>query len=617
MPTGDVPPVLHRLLESGERYPDPAITQTTVWVTMRDGVRLATEIYSPPKLPAPVALVRTPYVRQARAQAYLELVRRGYVVVAQDCRGTGDSEPDFWDFAVYETEDGHDLVEWISRQDWCDGFIGSFGGSYEAWTQYSHAFHPAMSTIVPQVGGHAAGLPHTRPSLYMFVNAYGRTIGKGENVDAEQSADVILDLAAVERAMLSETLAGGFFNEPLHPVLPDALLQEHPTLHSLSPAERQTYLHDHYRRLPPAERAAFLKLALGESIFTFPMFERLSDLFGRQEQSYSYLFPYTRDPDFYSRFHAPALVIMGWYDWALDLALTAFEKLSRDAPKDVRTRSRLLITPDAHNMPGYKEGREHARYGSMYRGPGIVDVHAYWYDSVRADRLDEWPTVTYHLMGANEWRTATAWPPPEAEPVALYLNGDGTLARDEPPLGGEPNRYVYDPEDPTPTVGGSIVSAVYTPGSCDVSEVQSRPDVLTYTTAPLEEDLDVVGTVRVRLFASSTARDTDFHARLSDVFPDGRAIQLQSGVLRARYRDPAEARLLEPGTVYELEIFVGSTGNRFKQGHCVRIDISSADFPKHDRNSNRGGEPGPPIPAEQTIYCDAQRPSRVILPVLA
>jgi putative CocE/NonD family hydrolase len=175
---------------------------------------------------------------------------------------------------------------------------------------------------------------------------------------------------------------------------------------------------------------------------------------------------------------------------------------------------------------------------------------------------------------------------------------------------------VYDPNDPTPTVGGSIVSSVYPPGSVDVSEAQRRSDVIAYTTAPLERDLDVVGPLRLILYASSTAVDTDFIGRLSDVFPDGRAIQLQNGALRARYRNVTEPELLEPARVYRLEIDMWATANRFKAGHRVRLDVSSADFPRFDRNSNRGGEPGPAIAAEQTLYHDQEHPSHLVLSVI-
>jgi putative CocE/NonD family hydrolase len=248
-----------------------------------------------------------------------------------------------------------------------------------------------------------------------------------------------------------------------------------------------------------------------------------------------------------------------------------------------------------------------------------VDLLLRWYAVLREGTTDSWPVVIYYLMGANEWRIADDWPLPDTRQIRFYLGAGGTLTDEQPKEISYPDCYTYDPEDPTPTVGGSIVSSVYPPGSVDVSQVQKRPDVLTYTTPVLERDVDVVGPLRLILYASSSAVDTDFCARLSDLFPDGRAIQLQSGILRARYRGGAgdeEPKLLEPGRIYRFEIDMWATANRFRAGHCLRIDICSADFPRFDRNTNRGGEPGTPAPARQTICHGAQHPSHFLLSVL-
>ena len=219
-------------------------------------------------------------------------------------------------------------------------------------------------------------------------------------------------------------------------------------------------------------------------------------------------------------------------------------------------------------------------------------------------------------MGANEWRSAEDWPLPDAQETAFYLGAGGTLSTVTPHEQQAADQYVYDPLDPTPTVGGAVVSYVYAAGSVDVNAVQQRGDVLTYTTEPLELDVDVVGPLRMVLYASSTAVDTDFAARLSDVFPDGRAIQLQNGVLRARHRNLERgAELLVPGEIYELEIDMWATANRFKAGHRIRLDLSSSDFPRFDRNTNLGGAPGDPVRATQTIYREAPHPSHLVLPI--
>ena len=221
-------------------------------------------------------------------------------------------------------------------------------------------------------------------------------------------------------------------------------------------------------------------------------------------------------------------------------------------------------------------------------------------------------------MGANEWCAASEWPPAEARRRELYFGPAGTLSWDEPPEWSEPDRYTYDPQDPTPTVGGSILSNVYPPGSVDVSELQLRTDVLTFTTEPLEHDLDVVGPLSAGRCTRARARPTRTSSRgCRDVFPDGRAIQLQNGVVRGRYRDTGgDPALLEPGTIYRLEIGMAATANRFAAGHRLRVDICSADFPKLERNANRGGEPGPPVRAVQTIFHGSAYPSHLVAHVI-
>jgi putative CocE/NonD family hydrolase len=259
---------------------------------------------------------------------------------------------------------------------------------------------------------------------------------------------------------------------------------------------------------------------------------------------------------------------------------------------------------------------EHPELHHSYRFTSNFELQFRWYEAVRQGKIEGWPTVIYYLMGANEWQAADSWPLKDAQPIPFYLSANGGLTTDKP-KSTAPDTYAYDPNDPTPTIGGSIVSYVYPPGSVDVSSVEKRKDVLTFTTPPLERDLDVVGPLRLILYASSSAVDTDFAARLSDVFPDGRSIQLQNSVLRARYRNlDGDPELLEPGRIYPFEIDLWATANRFKVGHRVRLDLASADFPRFDRNTNRGGSDGPPIVATQTIYHDPEHPSHLLLPVV-
>lgn len=616
----DVAPDLKRILESEPhtpaRYEASAIRRETLFVAMRDGIRLATDLYLPPELPAPAIAVRTPYDRTQLAEKLIPFAQRGYVVIAQDVRGTGDSEPNHWDTFIYEGEDGIDLVEWITQQSWFDGFIGSCGGSYVGSTQWGMAMHPRMSAIAPEVAG--LGVRHeATPNYYLYVNAFSHSVGKGED-------KVPIPLWEMERRMLQRTLAGGYYNDPLELPLRDAVLEQYPNLRCLSLTERKHWLWKLYRTSAPAQRVELIKLATGESSITFG--SALGAAFS-PEASGLLRFPRAGVIDLVRSLHAPALIITGWYDWGNGDTLATWQLLKRAGCEPARSRSRLVIAPCAHNMPGYREGREsHPELDLVYRSANITGNHRTanmrdlllrWYAAVREDTLDAWPVVTYYLMGANEWYTALAWPPPGTQLYALYLGSNGTLSSEPPARPSNPDTYTYDPNDPTPTVGGSIVSFVYTPGSVDISEVQRRSDVLTYTSSVFAHDMDVVGPLRLILYASSSAVDTDFSARLSDVFPDGRAIHLQNCTLRARYRNPnGEPELLEPGRIYRFEIDLWATANRFKAGHRLRLDISSADFPKFDRNTNRGGEPGAPIPAQQNIYHDPEHPSHLLVSIL-
>lgn len=604
----DAAPTLQHILSADVRSPLPfeasEIAPQTVLITTRDGTRLATELYMPPgDGPYPAIALRTPYGRGQLSTTLLEFARHGYVVVAQDCRGTGDSEPNDWDYYVYEREDSYDLVEWVSQQPWFDGFLAGCGGSYLAQTQWCMALHPRMSTIVPEVGG--LGVACHTARLHMFLNAYARSVGKGER-------KLTISYEDLERSMLEETLAGGQFNEPLHQPFREALLQRYAALRALAPPRRKGWLWNYYCTLCAADRADLIRLALDVRHITNTDVENLSSLFGQHIAHDAHMFAFPRPDELCQAVQAPALMVTGWYDWGLNDALATWELLMRHASERVRSDSRLLITPAAHNTPGYREGQQaHPELSRSYRTAQIGQLLMQWFTQTRARTLDSWPRVIYYLMGANEWRAASQWPPAEARPKTFYLGANGTLS-ERVACTSAPDRYVYDPLHPTPTVGGSIVSSVYTPGSCDVSEVQSRSDVLTYTTEPLPTDLDVVGPICVTLYASSSAADTDFTARLSDVFPDGRAIQLQNGLLRARYRD-GQPELLKPGYVYRLEIDLWATANRFRAGHCLRLDIASADFPRFERNINRGGEAGGPQAAVQTIYHDSERPSSLRL----
>jgi len=615
-PLAEVAPDLARLLNE-EKWPTPQFSASeiqchTVRVLMRDGVRLATDLYLPPKFPAPVVVMRTPYGRdlemRGQAAVMVGLARRGYIVVSQDCRGTGGSEPDHWVYFVYETEDGHDCIEWITQQDWYGGFIGSFGGSYNGQTQWPMAMHPRMSTIIP--GNCALEMVANTVRPYMFLNAYARVMGNGNKL--------AIPLTEMERYFEKETMAGGYFNEPLHSPFSAALLQRFPDLRTMPPNEAKRWLWEQYCAMTCTQRVEFIKQALHTETIDSVEFGKLPAVFGQQISVSGITIPYADPAEGCRRLCAPPLIRTGWYDWNVRDTLLTWETLRREGKPEVAEHARLIISHSAHNMPGYQVGGD--EHPELVRIPSSLDqlgLMTRWYDAVAQGTTDRWPRVIYYLMGANEWRVASDWPVPEAKQITFYLGNKQRLTSEPPRQSSRPDSYTYDPTNPTPTVGGSIVSFLYRPGSLDVSKVQARSDVLTYSSEILKQDLDVVGPLRMILYASSSALDTDFAVRLSDVFPDGRAIALQTGMLRARYRNIAEPAWLEPGRIYPFEIDMWATANRFKAGHRLRIDISSADFPRYDRNSNRGGDLGEPIAATQTIYHDPERPSHLIVSVLS
>jgi putative CocE/NonD family hydrolase len=604
----DLAPELEQMLTRGTevpvRFARSDIRRTTVWVTMRDGVRLATEVYLPPTPKAPSIVMRTPYGRATSdfPEFCNTLACAGYAVISQDCRGTGDSEPESWEYYVYEWEDGHDFVDWIASQPWFDGYIGGCGGSYVAQTQWCMSFHTGMSAIIPEVGG--LGIAYHTARLYMFLNAYARTVGKG-------SEKVQIGLDELERQILPETLAGGFANEPLQKPFSAALRTQFPALRSLDQTDGRRWLIERYRHLPPADRAALVKSALEDDQVTISSIEAMASVFGHEVSHDAHMFACRPAEELCRSIQAPPLMVTGWYDWGLNDALATWRGLMQFAPPSVREHTRLIIGPNTHNLPGYHEGQEgHPELKRNFRTRNIIDLLEHWHSTVRANAVGSWPTAIYYLMGANEWQAADAWPPSDAVPFTLHLGSGGTLRSKPAAAGSAPDRYVYDPNDPTPTVGGDIVSYVYSPGSVDVSNVQKRSDVVTYTTAEFASCVDVVGPMRLVLYASSSAVDTDFSVRLSDVFPDGRAIQIQSGLLRTRFRNKGSApKLLVSGQIYCLEIDMWATANRFAVGHRLRIDVCSSDFPRFDRNANLGGASGFPVGAEQTLYHDPDYPS--------
>ena len=548
-----------------EEIPSPCVFEGEVMIPMRDGTKLAANIFRPKADGRfPVILMRTPYGKPdekwGEAKRYIPA---GYVMVVQDCRGRGKSEGE-WDPFRYDVRDGFDTQEWVGQQTWCNGEIGTTGGSYVGWTQWSAAPNGSryLKTMVPVVP---------------FGNAY--------------------DLAYCGGAFQLALLMGWGSAVGGVTVNPDKL----PEI---------------YRHLP-------------------------LDTFGDQfEKKVGYLNEWIRHPEYddywkqrgmdyrYADVTVPALNIGGWYDIFSKTTIELVNQVrasSRD--RNVRRNEFVVMGPWTHGAGARKVGElDFGAEAMLDLGNLQFQWFEYWLKGHETG-VQDWPAVYLFTMGENRWRGENEWPLKRTRFTSYYLHGrghantakgDGTLDTAAPPE-ETPDRFTYDPKDPVPSIGGNnLVGA--TAGPFDQSTAEARDDVLVYSTTPLAQDVEVTGPVKLVLWASSDARDTDFTAKLVDVDSAGKAYNLCEGILRARYRQgPGKPVLLEPGKSESFEIDLWVTSNLFRRGHRIRLEVSSSNFPRFDRNPNTGhkfGVDADLLPAHQTVLHEAAHPSHLVLPVI-
>ena len=549
----------------------PIRIELDVKVPMRDGVDLAADVYLPPSGgPFPTLLIRTIYHKQEpRYTAWTKrFVERGYAVVMQDCRGRHDSGG-AWEPYIHEADDGFDTHQWTGAQPWCDGNLGTFGISYVGFTQTLPATQrsPYLKALAPIASqqdnfGHFYVDGALQLHVAMFImNMAGSTMKRGSTA--------LMDWGELHRRL------------PLVSALDDIVDL---------PFYREAIRHH-----------------------TFDDFWKAYGLRGR-----------------YGEVEAPAYFISGWYDDLVHEAFKQYHGWSTQArTQEAQRLSRLLVGPWSHTNIGSAEP-----FGSVDFGAAAavdrIEEQLRWFDRRLKgidNGIDDEPPVRIFVMGENVWRSEEEWPLARTEYTRYYLRGrgpanslygSGSLSLEAP--GDEPaDRYSYDPEDPVPTLGGPYMLLTNS-GPWDRRPVERRDDVLVYSTEPLERDVEVTGPVTLTLFASSSAPDTDFTGTLVDVHPDGRAIILCEGLLRARFRESIESpTLLEPGKVYELSVKIWETSNLFKKGHRIRLEVSSSNFPRFDRNLNTGNAPGLDAEmavAEQAVFHDSARPSHLTLPVI-
>jgi putative CocE/NonD family hydrolase len=575
------------------------VVECNVPVPMRDGTVLSADVYrAADDRPTPVILTRTPYDKSAVGAIAagfdpMRAVRAGYTVVVQDTRGRYASEGRFYAFR-HEADDGYDTVEWCARQPWSSGPVGMYGRSYVGLTQWQAALRrpPHLAAIVPGI---------TAADYHEGWTYQGGAFELGFN--------------------LSWTL---------NTLATDSLWRRRHEIAGFGDVWAATI-------------EAIDAMSRGFRFLPLVSFEPL-----KVEDCAPYYFDWLAHPDYdeywqsldVSRHHhqitTPALNIGGWYDIFLGGTIANYLGMrEKGATDQARSGQRLLIGPWAHVTP-FANPVGDVDFGRLSSQAAIdLDgIYLRYYDRWLKGELngvDDEPTVRIFVMGDNVWRSENEWPLARARYVPYYFHSDGKanslrgdgLLGPEKPSDENADHFLYDPWHPVPTRGGGLCcyTATLPIGPYDQREIEERDDVLVYSTPPLEHDLEVTGPVVVTLFASSSAPDTDFTAKLVDVGPDGYARNLTDGIIRARYRDSPRGKPtpIEPGRVYEYTIDLWATSNVFKAGHQIRLEVSSSNFPRFDRNPNTGhafGRDKELRPALQTILHDRAHPSCVVLPVI-
>jgi putative CocE/NonD family hydrolase len=567
--------------------PVDIVIQHAVPMKTRDGVTLYADIYRPKTSDKfPVILMRTPYDKSVNwaVSPVFKMVSRGYIVIIQDVRGRYTSEGEWYPFK-HEQADGYDSVEWAAALPYCDGKVAMMGASYVGATQ--------MLAAIAQPPHLAAIAPNMTASNYHDGWTYQ---GGAFEQWFDQNWTSQLAQNTLQRLILENTnaLVGT-------PTLP---LADYPVFN--------------FGQLPADTKLTAALAPYYLDWLAHPDYDEYWKQWSIEEH--------------FSNLSVPMLQVGGWYDifnaGTLRNYIGAKNKGGNEA---ARTRQHLLIEIGGHAGFGRRIGD--VDFGPHAAENVYTDVILDWYDFLFKGIRNEFATakpVKLFVMGANEYRQEDDWPLPQAQSVKYFLHsagkanslaGDGSLSTSVPK--SEPSdTYVYNPASPVPTVGGPLCcdEKHREPGPRDQRSVENREDVLVYSTGPLAHDLEVTGPVTATFFVRSSAVDTDFTAKLVDVAPDGFAQNLTEGILRMRYRvSPEHAVLINPGQIYEISVDLWATSNVFLRGHSLRLEISSSNFPRFDRNLNTGEDikfARTFVAATNSILHDAQHPSALVLPVV-
>ena len=541
-------------------------------VPMRDGVKLYADVYRPRREGRyPVLVVRTPYgvQRDGVHQNLIRFAQHGYAVVNQDVRGRYESEGE-WDPFRHEAEDGYDTIQWAAAQPWSDGKVATQGGSYLGHVQWRAASlsPPNLVAMFPAVAS-----TNIYANWAYFGGAFRLSFDYGWGV-----------VRMPHRIMLPQY----WHTEPYIPA---------------------DWKYDHVlRHLPLAE--ADLENG-GSAIAHYRAW--------LQHQGYDDYWRAISDEEQFANVKVPVHTSGGWFDIFLQGTIHGFTGVrSRGGSERARGESKMIIGAWGHGPS--------RRFGEVDFGPDasrdLIEHEMRWYDHYlkgEDNGIDREPPVEIFFMGVNRWAKYDAWPLPGTRYTPWYLGPARTLQASAPDAGSD--QYFYDPNNPVPTLGGNNCCGTPTAaGPYDQRPLEKRADVLAYTSAPLQKPLTIGGPVKMKLWAATDGRDTDWVIKLVDVQPDGFAMNIAEGILRARFhRGLDRMELLTPNEPYEFEVDLIGTANVFQPGHRIRVDVTSSNFPQFDRNPNTGADLGTSAQvrvAKQTIFFGGPRPSAIILPVV-
>lgn len=592
-----------------------AIMDQKVMMPMRDGIRLSTDIYRPKTdKPVPIIFSRTPYnfnswgdgeIKTSTAQRAFEAVSRGYAYVVQNERGRYFSEGE-WDILGVPITDGYDAFTWMKDQPWSNGKIGTVGCSSTAEWQMAVAAldHPSHACMVAQ--GFGAG-----------VGRVGKYYEQGNwyRGGAQQ--------------MLFTAWLYGVEQDKFKPRIPAGATQED--------LIRISRFYDLAPENPPVDMA--------EALSHLPVKDILKNIHGKIEIYDNMISRKPNDPAWFEGglyhddmgFGVPAFWFASWYDVSISPNIALFNHVRNNiADKEVADNQYLVIAPVLHCS--YTRATENTMVGERSVGDARLNydeqIYAwfdFWLKGATNDFKGKTPRVQYYTMGSNKWQAADQWPPNDAKMTTYFiqsngnantLNGDGKLSVNAKGKNTTPDAFSYDPMNPVMSYGGNVCCTgnAVKGGAYDQQEMETRKDILVYTSEVLPEGIEVSGFIESTLYVSSDAKDTDFTIKLIDVYPDGRAYNLDETIQRARYREGYDKEVfLKKDEVVKLEMTPMATSNFFEKGHRIRVEISSSNFPRFERNLNTGGEnydEKEGVIAHNKIHHSKQHPSQIRLPIL-